>query len=120
MARTGKSAWGFNTPADARDAEPWIASGKLTSSTVIKAKAGLLGGVLVTATDNGGDINVVVWDSDTSDTTNDEQLARITIVDTTANAQNSFAAPSKEGVCAQNGIYVQVVAGDCEFIVYYK
>lgn len=120
MARTGKSRWRPPMPADARDAEPWIASGVLTVGTVVKAVPGLLGGVLVTATDDGGDIDVIVWDSPDSTLTDDEELARITVVETTANAQNSFATPSKEGVQAENGIYVQVVAGDCEVIVYYK
>ena len=120
MSRTLVSRWSPGTPAIARESEPWVSSGILTASTVIKAAGGLLGGVLVTATDNGGDIDVVVWDSPTATTTDDEYLARITVVTTTANAQASFVAPSSCGVQATLGIYVEVVAGHPQVIVYYK
>lgn len=120
MSRTNVDYWQPATPVMARDAMPWVTSGYVTTSTVIKNQTGLLGGVIVTATDAGGDIDVIVWDSPNSTLTSGEHLCRLTIPTTVANTQVSFAAPSKEGVEARNGIYVQVVAGDCQVIVYYK
>jgi hypothetical protein len=92
----------------------------MTASTVVKAKAGILGGVLVTATDNGGDIDIKVWDSPDSTLTDDDLLAQVTVVATTAKAQSSFSAPDVTGIEARKGIYVQVVAGDASIVVYYK
>jgi len=120
MTRLLKSKWGPSDPIGARDSSGWVTSGIMIASTAVKAKIGLLGGVLVTATDNGGDIDVIVWDSPDSTLTSDEYLCRITIPTTTANSQASFAAPSQVGIEALNGIYVQIVAGDCQVIVYYK
>ncbi len=111
--------WG-KTTASARNSQPWVSSGAITASTVIKAKSGILGGVLVTAADAGGDIDVIIWDSPDSTLTGDDVLARVTITDLIANTQASFAAPSQEGVEARNGLYAQVVAGDCRLEVYYK
>ena len=111
--------WRGPMPVEARDASPWIPSGVLTASAQIKAVRGLLGGILVTASDAGGDIVVKVWDSPNSTLTDDVCLAAVTIISTVSGAQNSFAPPSKEGVEAINGLYVQVT-GDCEVIVYYK
>ena len=119
MSRFNENRWQINTSVSARDAEPWVASGKLTTGTVIKNRPGLLGEIVVTASDVGGDVDVIVWDSATSTTTNDEELARVRIPETVAGTQSSFSAPSKEGVFATDGIYV-AVTGDCEFIVYYK
>jgi hypothetical protein len=115
-----QSKIGPAAPPSLSDSTPWISSGVLTASTVIKAKAGVLGGVLVTATDAGGDIDVIVWDSPTSTLTGDVALCRVPIPTTVSLTQESFGTPSQVGVEATLGIYVQVVAGDCEIIVYYR
>lgn len=120
MTRLLKSKAGPTTPGPVRDSSGWVSSGTLTASTVIKAEAGLLGGVVVTASDNGGDIDVIVWDSPNNTLTSDVELCRLTVPTTTDHTQTSFAAPSQVGVEAELGIYVQLVAGDCEIIVYYK
>jgi len=120
MSRLNKNYWKPGTPLVARDVAAWQASGKLSTSTVIKSSAGLLGGIQVVQTDTGGDVVVEVYDSDTSTTTDDEILAVVTVTGTTANDQNSFGAPSMEGVEAINGIYVKIAAGDAYFIAYYK
>lgn len=101
-------------------AEPWITSGKLTASAAIKAAYGVVGGVLVTATDNGGDIDVEIWDSPDATLTNDERICRVTITTTTDKVQASWGSLAGQGVEATLGIYCKVVAGDCEVEVYYK
>jgi hypothetical protein len=120
MSRTLVNKWSPSTPMQAREAEGWTSSGVLAASTVIKAEPGLLGRVDVVASDNGGDIDVVVWDSPTSTTTNDEVLARVAITTTTDHASGSWVAPSGAGVAATLGMYVQLVAGHAEIFVYYK
>jgi len=120
MARTNEDRWQPTTRARERDASPWVASGAITSSAVVKNAAGILGGVLVTTTDAGGDIDVLIYDSpDSTLTTGDEILARVRITEATTGAQASFAAPAREGVQALNGLYVDIT-GDCQVIVYYK
>jgi hypothetical protein len=98
----------------------WTTTGFLTGDTVVKASAGLMSGVLVTATDAGGDIDVIVYDSPTSDLTGDNAVCRVTITTTTALSQASWGAPSQAGVDCPKGIYLDVVAGDCQVIVLYK
>ena len=115
-----KSKIGPTAHSDLYDSTSWISSGIVTTSTVIKDKPGILGGILVTATDAGGNIDVIVWDSPNSTLTDDIYLCRVTIPTTIANTQASFATPSQVGIEAENGIYVQVVAGNCQVIVYYK
>jgi hypothetical protein len=120
MTRLLSSKIGPAAPEGLFNSQPWISSGVLTASTVIKAKAGVLGGIDVIASDNGGDINVIVWDSPTATTTSDVELTRVTIETTTDHASKSHRAPSQVGIQAEFGIYVQLVAGDCEIIVYYR
>lgn len=119
MARTNYSRWEPTTRPASRDASPWVATGALTASAVVKNAPGLLGGVLVTTTDAGGDIDVLIYDSPDSTLTNDEILARITITEQVEHFQSSFGPPAREGVQAENGLYVHIT-GDCQVIVYYK
>lgn len=107
-------------PVNILDAGAWVPSGALTASTVIKASPGVLGGVVVTASDDGGDIDVIVWDSATATSTNKEQLARVTITAQTAKAQESIGTLGLGGIVASEGLWLQVAAGDCSVIVYYK
>ena len=120
MTRLLETHWGPTTPAQARDTVPWIASGLLTESTLIKAEPGILGGVVVTALDDGGDIIVRVWDSESATLTDDDCIAKITVADVAANYQHSFGTPSPSGVEATKGIYVEIVSGDPDVNVYYK
>jgi hypothetical protein len=120
MTRLLKSKIGPAAPANLFDSQPWISSGVLTASTVIKDKPGVFGGIIVIATDTGADISVKVWDSPDSTLTSDVELAWCTGTTATALAQSSIGAPSQVGVEATLGIYVEVLAGDCSFIVYYK
>jgi len=120
MTRLNKDYWSPATPRVARDALPWVSSGVLTASAVAKNKPGLLGGIIVTATDAAGTVDVIVWDSPDSTLTGDERLCRITIPELTAKTWKEFHAPSGCGIQAEKGLYVQVVAGACEVIVYYK
>ena len=120
MARTlvdkikGTSNW------QSRIGQPWTTSGVLTASAVIKAEPGVFGGVLVIATDTGGDIDVIVWDSPTATLTDDERLCRVTIPSTVANTMDSFGNLDSPGIEATLGMYVQIVAGDCQVYVYYR
>lgn len=99
---------------------PWSCTGFKTADTVVKAAAGVFAGILVTATDAGGDIDVIVYDSPTSDLTGDIAVARVTIPTTVANTQGSVGDLSGPGIVMSKGIWVDVVAGDCQFLVYYK
>jgi hypothetical protein len=95
----------------------WVSSGAKTSSGVIKASSGVLGGVLVIATDDGGDIVVNVYNNPAI--AGDTLLATVCVTTTTAGAQASFGALSS-GIIAENGIYLEVESGDCTVIVYYS
>ncbi len=119
MARTNYSRWEPTTRPASRDASPWVATGAIAASAVVKNDAGILGGVLVTATDAGGDIDVLIYDSPDATLTNDEILARVRITEMISGAQSSFAAPAREGVQAEKGLYLSIT-GDCQVIVYYK
>ena len=120
MTRLNKKMLSSSSPPGEVTTAPWITSGAMTASTVVSNAPSRLGGVVVTATDDGGDIDVILWDSPTSDVTSDEYLARITVTTTTAKAQASFGDLAGPGVQATLGIYVQVVAGDCQVLVYYR
>jgi hypothetical protein len=111
--------WTADTPAHVKNESGWVSSGEITESTVIKATPGVLGGVLVTIDDAEGDGVVLIYDSPDDTTTDDEIVARITVIETTANAQNSFAAPSREGVLCTKGIFCHIT-GDLHVSVYYK
>ena len=112
------SKWRPGTPMQAREAEPWVASGLQTADAVIKAAPGILGGVLVTALDDGGDIVIKIWDNATEAA--GVVLAKVTVSDTVTNYQRSFGAPSAAGVGATEGLFLEVVTGDPDVVVYYK
>lgn len=99
---------------------PWSCTGFKTADAVVKATPGVLGGVLVTATDDGGDIDVIVYDSPDATLTDDIALCRVRITTTTAGAQGSFGDLAGPGVAASKGMWLDVVAGDCQVEVYYK
>ena len=99
---------------------PWTSGGLLSVSSVVSDEACVLGEVRVTASDNGGDIDVIVWDSSDATPGAHTALCRVTIITTTDDAQEVFMAPSGAGVNAANGLFVQIVAGHCEYVVYYR
>ena len=95
-------------------------SGIKTASVAVKAAAGVLKGLTMEMTDTGGDGVVEVWDSPDATLTNDTCLARITVTSTTSGDMASWTLPVGEGVKAVNGIYMKIVAGDMNVIVYYE
>ena len=99
---------------------PWTSGGLLSLSSVVSTAPCVLGQVRVTASDNGGDIDLIVWDSSDATPAAHTALCRVTITTTTASVQEVFMAPSGAGVNAANGLFVQIVAGDCEYVVYYR
>ena len=99
-------------------AKGWESSGVLSASTVIKAKYGMLGAVMVQATDNGADQVLKVWDSPDSTTTDDVILYQCDLPETTDGARQ-YAQMPLPGVVAHNGIYVEI-AGDLEFEIFYR
>lgn len=99
---------------------PWECTGFKTADAVVKNAPGTLGGIIVTATDNGGDIDVIVYDSPDSDLTGDIALMRVTITATTNKAQASSGDLAGPGIRASKGLYLDVVAGDCQVLVFYK
>lgn len=113
-----KSKVGEATPDHIKAMAPWITSGIMTADTVVKAAPGVVGGALVTATDVGGDIDVIIYDN--ASAASGVEVCRVTIPTTTAKTQASFGNLAGPGVECQNGIYVDVVAGDCQVTVYYK
>ena len=95
-------------------------TGLLTASGVVKADRGVLKGVTMEMTDAGGDGVVEIWDSPTSTLTDDTCLARITVTSTTSGDMSSWSLPVGPGVKASKGLYMKVVAGDVNVIVYYE
>ena len=95
----------------------WKSSGARATSAIIKATRGFLGGILVTASDGGGDIVVNVYDNEAAAA--GTLLAVVRITTTTTGAQASFGAPFPR-IVASNGIYLDVAAGHCSVIVYYQ
>ena len=95
-------------------------SGLLTTSSVIKATPGILKGVTMEMTDVGGDGVVEVWDSPNSTLAGDTCLARITVTSTTSGDMASRSLPVGSGVTAAKGIYMKIVTGDVNVIVYYE
>jgi hypothetical protein len=98
---------------------PWEASGLLSGSTVIKNKPGLLGGIIVTITDEGVADYIKVWDSPDATTTDDVELARITLAEGTNLGQQCVVMFPVPGVYAHLGIYVEV-SGSLEYEIYYR
>lgn len=104
------------SPAE-REQIPWTTSDVVTSNEAIKAEQGVYGGAVVVADDDGGDIDVIVYDNDSA--ASGVVLDRITIIETTADAREDSFPGLKEGILAEDGIYVDIT-GDCEVIIYYK
>jgi len=101
-------------------ASPWIPTGLFTSDTQVKAEPGLLGFICVRATDNGGDIQVSVWDTAVGATTAAEVVVSdmwVTVTRAGAHQSELFPLP---GIECKHGIYVEVVAGDCVIHLLYK
>jgi len=95
-------------------------SGLKTASAAIKAAKGILKGLTVEMTDTGGDGIVEVWDSPDSTLTGDKCLARVAVTSTTAHDMASWALPGGSvGVKASKGLYLKIVSGDVNVIVYY-
>ena len=86
---------------------------------LIKAEPGLLGWICVHSTDNGGDIHVRVWDSETATTAGDVVVSEIYVTTTRLGAHRHDTYPLPGIECAK-GIYIEVVAGDCSIVIGYK
>jgi len=95
----------------------WESSGAILASGVIKASPGLLGGVVVTASDADGDIEVNIYDNATKAAA--PLLATLRLTAKTIGAQTSFGALAG-GIIAHEGIYLDMSAGHCMAIVYYE
>lgn len=96
-------------------ATPWIPTGVLTDSAVIKAEPGLVGAIHVRK--GGNSTTVKLWDSETADTTGDVEIARVSVPD---NGKEYLLFPLP-GIEAVKGIYVEIEAGkNPEVLVYYK
>lgn len=109
--------WGPTQNIAERQKIPWTSSDEFSASAVVKDSIGILGGLLVTADDAGGDIEVVIYDNDSA--ASGVVLARLNITTAVNNYQESFSSPSLEGILAEDGIYCEIT-GDASVIVYYK
>ncbi len=97
---------------------PWIPSGWLVASDVIKAEPGLLGGILVRAEDNGGDQIVQVWDS--PDGTTGAGYVELARVYCSATDELMIWVPFPlPGIEAKLGISV-VITNEVEYEIYYR
>ena len=106
---------GMEDTAQTLQALPWIPTGVLIDSAVIKAVPGLVGAIYVRK--SGNSTTVKLWDSPTTDTTGDVEIARVFVPD---NGKDYLLFPLP-GIEAKLGIYVEIEAGkDPEVIVYYK
>lgn len=106
--------------AQTLQALPWIPTGELEASTVVKAIPGLVARLDVEAKDNGGDISVEVWDSPDATLTDDVLICRVRVITTTLGAQNYWECPLEPGTECEKGIYVKLVAGDAYINLLYK
>ena len=98
---------------------PWEASGTFATSGVIKNKPGVLGGIIVTITGEGVADYIKVWDSPDSTTTDDVELARVTLAAGTNLGQQAIVMFPNPGVYAHLGIYVEA-SGTLEYEIYYR
>jgi hypothetical protein len=114
MARLLKSKIGPDARSDLFDSQPWISSGILSSDVQVKAKPGVLGGVLVVTADTGGDTDIEVYDAVGS-----IMLCDVLITTPLAGTEAYWVAPSQVGVQFENGLYVGFT-GDAFVIVYYR
>jgi len=96
----------------------WESSGVLAASTVIKAKPGLLGAVMVQTTDNGTDQVLKVWDSPDATMTDDVILYQCELPEATDGARQYVKFPMP-GIQAHLGIYIEI-AGDLEYEIIYR
>jgi len=101
---------------------PWIPTGELTASTLVKAEPGLLGGFTVEAANDLGDYEIEVWDSvDGTTGAAYVKVARLTINGLTTGDMVSWKSPLEPGVECRYGIYLLIVAGTTpKIILYYK
>jgi len=106
--------------AAALQSYPWIPTGELEGSTIVKAIGGLLARLDVESKDNGGDISVEVWDSPDATLTNDVLVCRVRVIITTSGAQNYWECPLEPGAECEKGIYIKLVAGDAYINLLYK
>jgi len=106
---------GMSDPPQALQSYPWIPTGVLIDSAVIKARPGIVGAIHVRK--SGNSTTVKLWDSSTTDTTGDVEVSRISVPD---NGKEYLLFPLP-GIECVKGIYVEIEAGkDPEVIVYYK
>jgi len=99
-------------------ATAWRCSGQLTANTVVSASPCLLGAILVEIDDTGQDSVITVYDSPTSDTSDDEVLGIFTANGVAKQNSNLYVFPLP-GVQAELGLYL-TVAGDVKVYVYYR
>ena len=96
--------------AEAVKSQAWYRVGPVANSIEAKTAPGWLGGVRVTATDADGDVVVNLWDSPDSTTTDDIEVARLSLGKAAKDVREvTFPDP---GVELQNGLYV-AITGDC-------
>jgi len=118
--RVNQNTWLDGSNFFVAHAVPWEAAGEFNDNAVIKDAEGVFAGILVEASDGGGDIEVEVWDSPDATLTNDICVASVRIASTTAYTQDSFGSLAGLGIHCHNGIYVKKVSGDCVFYVFYR
>lgn len=99
-------------------ATPWIPTGRLTVSAVIKATPGYFGGIIIQNPESETTQTIKVWDSETATTTGDNEVCFITCGPA---ADDKWVAPLEPGVECENGIYVELEEqSSLEYLVYYK
>lgn len=100
---------------------PIEASGIFTASSVIKNVPGMLHGIIVTITTEGAADVLKVWDSPDATTTDDVELARVTLAAGTNLGQQAIIMLPSPGVYAHLGIYVEVCGqAALEYEIYYR
>jgi len=99
-------------------ARPWVSSGVLTGDSVIKNLPGVLGAVMIQATDNGTDHVVKVYDSPNDTLTDDVIVYQCDLPEATDGARQYVCFPVP-GIKMRNGIYVDIT-GDLEYEIYYR
>jgi len=97
---------------------PWESSGVLAAGATIKAKPGLLGAIMVQATDTGVDQVLKVWDSPDATVTDDVILYQCDLPEATDGARQYVMFPMP-GIQAHLGIYVEI-AGALEYEIIYR
>lgn len=108
-----------NIPAYIRDKFAWVPSGQFAISTIVKDSPGYFAGIVVIAQDGDADGDVIVWDSEDTTIAGKTEVARIRVTGPEEGSTESFGC-IPQGIWCEEGIYVQVVAGDVDVLVYYK